>query len=156
MSVSPANETTRRGNNVLHSYLPISLRHCPSQPSATACDRHQWDLALPHCPRKQKTHCSSCTWSARTMRLRVFFQHQNLDLTMQQQGKYVPAACKTQQQSAGLVWPAILATWINPCKQQTDTTWMHIMEENQKTPWANRVFYAPPCTKETRRGAVSL
>ena len=29
MSVSPTNETTRRGNRVLHSRLPVSLRHCP-------------------------------------------------------------------------------------------------------------------------------
>ena len=56
MSVSPTNETTRRGNRVLHSRLPVSLRHCPSLPSATACGHRQWDWALPHSSRKQQTH----------------------------------------------------------------------------------------------------
>ena len=56
MSVSPTNENTRRGNRVLHSRLPVSLRHCPSLPSATACGHRQWDWALPHSSRKQQTH----------------------------------------------------------------------------------------------------
>ena len=48
MSILPAHCTTRRGNKVSHSRLPVSLRHSPGWPSATTCGHHRWDWALPH------------------------------------------------------------------------------------------------------------
>ena len=56
MSVLPTHCTTRRGNKVSQSRLPVSLRHCPGWPSATTCGHHRWDWALPHGSRKQRTH----------------------------------------------------------------------------------------------------
>ena len=48
--------TTRGGNNVSRSRLPVSLRRCPDWPSATTCGHRWWDWALPHGSRKQWTH----------------------------------------------------------------------------------------------------
>ena len=43
MSVIPTHCTTRRGNKVSQSRLPVSLRHCPGWPIATTCGHHWWD-----------------------------------------------------------------------------------------------------------------
>ena len=56
ISVSPTTCTTREGNWVSQSRLPVSLRQCPGGPSATTCGHHRWDWALPHGSRKQRTH----------------------------------------------------------------------------------------------------
>ena len=83
-------------NTVTSARLP-SGRPCCSM--ATAGGHRLWDSAFPHGSRKQQTHYSVCTGSAhtqpRTMRLRAFVHHQNLDLTVQRRGNHVPAANKT-------------------------------------------------------------
>ena len=60
MLVSPTNCTTREGNEVSQSRLPVSLHQCPGGPSATTYGHHRWDWALPHASRKQRTH----SWKA--------------------------------------------------------------------------------------------
>ena len=54
--LSSTSYTTRGGNKVSRSRLPVSLRQCPDWPSATTCGHHRWDWALPHGSRKQQTH----------------------------------------------------------------------------------------------------